>query len=56
MARAAQVAFPDALLDVFPPSLLALLVLAGTGIAAVGALLPARAAARTTIAKVLHNE
>lgn len=56
MARAAQVAFPDFMLDVFPASMLALLVLAGVGIAALGAFLPARSAARATIAEVLHNE
>ena len=56
MADAAQVAFPDFMLDVFPAQMLALLVLAGVGIAALGAFLPARAAARTTIAEVLHNE
>ena len=56
MAHAAQVAFPDRALDVYHPPVLALLVLAGVAIAALGAFLPARAAARLTIAKVLHNE
>jgi putative ABC transport system permease protein len=56
MAHAAQVAFPDSMLDVFPAQMLALLALAGAGIAALGAFLPARSAARTTIAEVLHNE
>lgn len=56
MANGAQVALPDFMLDVYPAPLLALLVLAGITIAALGALLPARSAARTTIAKVLHNE
>jgi putative ABC transport system permease protein len=32
------------------------LALAGIAIAVLGALIPARAAARTTIASVLHNE
>jgi putative ABC transport system permease protein len=56
MANAAQVAFPSLMMHVFPAPMLALLVLAGVGIAALGALLPARSAARTTIAQVLHNE
>jgi putative ABC transport system permease protein len=56
MARAAQVAFPDFMLDVFPAPMLALLVLAGVAIAALGAFLPARSAARATIAEALHNE
>jgi putative ABC transport system permease protein len=56
MAGAAQVAFPDFMLDVFPVPMLALLVLAGVGIAALGAFFPARSAARATIADVLHNE
>jgi putative ABC transport system permease protein len=56
MANGAQVEFPAFMLDVYPTWLLAVLVLAGITIAALGALVPARAAARTTIAKVLHNE
>jgi putative ABC transport system permease protein len=56
MARAAQVTFPDFMLDVFPAPMLALLVLAGIGIAALGAFLPARSAARATIAEALRNE
>ena len=56
MARAAQVAFPDRMLHVYHPPLVALLALAGVGIAALGAVLPARSAARSTIAEVLHNE
>jgi len=56
MANGAQVDVPAFMLDVYPPGLLALLVLAGILIAAVGALLPARSAARATIAEVLHNE
>lgn len=56
MAHAAQVAFPDRALDVYPAPMLALLARAGIAIAALGAFLPARAAARLTIAKVLHNE
>ena len=56
MANGAQVDVPDFMLDVYPPQLLVLLVLAGVVIAALGALLPARSAARATIAEVLHNE
>ncbi|MFI6827137.1 FtsX-like permease family protein [Kribbella sp. NPDC050241] len=56
MANGAQVEVPDFMLDVYPPQLLALLVLAGIVIAGLGALLPARSAARATIAEVLHNE
>ncbi|TCC52570.1 FtsX-like permease family protein [Kribbella capetownensis] len=56
MANGAQVDVPDFMLDVYPPQLLAVLVLAGIVIAGLGALLPARSAARTTIAEVLHNE
>lgn len=56
MANGAQVELPDFMLDVYPATLLALLVLAGMLIAAAGAYFPARAAARTTIAQVLHNE
>ena len=56
MANAGQVTFPARMLDVFPAPLLALLALAGIAIAALGALIPARSAARATIAEVLHNE
>ncbi|MFB6720605.1 FtsX-like permease family protein [Kribbella sp. NPDC056345] len=56
MANGAQIDLPDFMLDVFPAGLLALLMLAGVVIAAAGAYLPARSAARTTIAQVLHNE
>ncbi|MFF0338739.1 FtsX-like permease family protein [Kribbella sp. NPDC004875] len=56
MANGAQIELPSFMLHVFPVSLLALLVLAGMLIAAAGAYFPARAAARTTIAEVLHNE
>ena len=56
MARSAQVHFPAAVLHVYHGPLVALLALAGIAIAALGALLPARSAARTTIASVLHNE
>lgn len=56
MANGAQIDLPDFMLDVYPAGLLALLVLAGILIAAAGAYVPARSAARTTIAEVLHNE
>jgi putative ABC transport system permease protein len=56
MAHAAQIAFPDHMLNVYHAPMLALLALAGIGIAGLGALIPARSAARATIAEVLHNE
>ncbi|MFF0266472.1 FtsX-like permease family protein [Kribbella sp. NPDC004536] len=56
MANGAQVELPAFMLRVYPAGLLALLVLAGIAIAAAGAYFPARTAARTTIAQVLHNE
>ena len=56
MANGAQVDVPAFMLDVYPLSLLAFLVLAGILIAAAGAYLPARSTAHTTIAEVLHNE
>jgi putative ABC transport system permease protein len=51
-----SVLFPEAMKAVWHPAGLALLVLAGVLIATLGALLPARSAARLTIAEVLHNE
>ncbi len=56
MARAAQVTIPDFMLHVYHVDILALLALAGIAIAALGAYLPARSAAKVTIAQVLHNE
>ena len=56
MMHSAQVAMPDFILHIFSARLLILLVLAGVAIAALGAYLPARAASRVTIARVLHNE
>jgi putative ABC transport system permease protein len=56
MANGAQIELPDFMLKVYPAGLLALLILAGIAIAAAGAYFPARTAARTTIAEVLHNE
>ncbi|GAA2713305.1 ABC transporter permease [Actinoplanes palleronii] len=55
-ARAAAIRLPGEVLRVWRPGLLALLVLSGVLIAVLGALLPARAAARVSIAQVLHNE
>ncbi|MEU4932876.1 ABC transporter permease [Streptomyces yokosukanensis] len=54
--HAAQLTFPAWMLDVWRPGVMTLLVLAGVAIAALGAVLPARAAARQTIARVLHTE
>ncbi|MEV6893078.1 FtsX-like permease family protein [Kribbella sp. NPDC051137] len=56
MAKGAQIELPAFMLHVYPVGLLVLLVLAGVVIAAAGAYFPARTAARTTIAQVLHNE
>jgi putative ABC transport system permease protein len=56
MAGAAGVVLPGAMLDVWHVPGLVLPVLAGVAIAALGAFVPARAAGRTTIARVLHNE
>ncbi|MFK3729453.1 ABC transporter permease [Streptomyces sp. NPDC088090] len=50
------IAFPESMKDVYHLPQLAALALAGVAIAVLGALLPARSAARLTIAKVLHNE
>ncbi|MFG2849080.1 FtsX-like permease family protein [Streptomyces mirabilis] len=52
----AHLAFPDRMLDVWHPGSMALQALAGVAIAALGAVIPARAAARQTIARVLHTE
>ncbi len=48
--------FPEAMIDVWSAPLLAGLALAGVVIAVLGALVPARSAARFPIAEVLHNE
>jgi putative ABC transport system permease protein len=56
MAQAAQVDFPDFVINVYGAPLLALLLVAGIAIAALGAFIPARSASRATIAHVLHNE
>ena len=56
MAEAARIVIPDRMLDVWSVQILVPLLLAGAVIAAVGALLPSRAAARLTIAEALHTE
>ncbi len=56
VSTAAHVRLPDSVMAVWSPLVLTLLVLTGVVIAVVGALLPARSAARLTIAQVLHNE
>ncbi|MEU6217599.1 FtsX-like permease family protein [Streptomyces sp. NPDC047022] len=56
MARAAQIDLPGSMLDVWHAPLLILLAFAGLVIAVLGALIPARSAARLPIAEVLHNE
>lgn len=50
------ISFPESMKQVWHIPQLAALVLAGVTIAILGALIPARSAARLTIAKVLHNE
>ncbi|MFD7659191.1 FtsX-like permease family protein [Actinosynnema sp. NPDC059797] len=56
MMRAAQADVLDVVVDVYRAPVLALTALVGVAIAVLGAFVPARAAARTTIAEVLHNE
>ncbi|GIE35799.1 hypothetical protein Ait01nite_088440 [Actinoplanes italicus] len=55
-AEAAKVTFPDYVMEIWDPVTLLLMVVSGVLIAIVGALLPARSAARLSIARVLHNE
>ncbi|MEV0900273.1 ABC transporter permease [Actinoplanes sp. NPDC049802] len=55
-AEAAKVTLPGSVMRVWDPATLTLLVLSGVLIAVLGALLPARSAARLPIARVLHNE
>lgn len=55
-ADAAKVRLPEYVLAVWSPGTVVLMLLSGVLIAVLGALLPARAAARLTIARVLHNE
>ncbi|GAA1266601.1 MULTISPECIES: ABC transporter permease [Streptomyces] len=54
--HSAHLAFPARMLDVWHPGSMTLLALAGVAIAALGAVIPARTAARQTIARVLHTE
>jgi putative ABC transport system permease protein len=56
MANAAEVSFPTSMLRVYPIWSVLLMAAAGVVIAGLGALLPARSAARSTIAEVLHPE
>ncbi|MFC4534952.1 hypothetical protein [Sphaerisporangium dianthi] len=56
IAHAAQIVIPDHMLDLYPVPIVVLLVLAGAVIAAVGAFLPSRSAARLTIADALRTE
>lgn len=56
MAHAGQADAVDILLNVYHAPLLALLALTGVVIAVLGAVVPARGAARLSIATVLHNE
>jgi len=55
-AESARVAIPQSVMDIWYAPTLALLALAGVAIALLGALVPARGAARLPIAEVLHNE
>ncbi|WP_236654284.1 ABC transporter permease [Streptacidiphilus anmyonensis] len=54
--RGGGIDFPPSMRDVWHPAGLVLLVLSGVALAALGAFVPSRAAARLTIARVLHNE
>ncbi|RAG82507.1 ABC transporter permease [Streptacidiphilus pinicola] len=54
--RAGGIAFPAPMVEVWHPGAIALLLLSGVVLATLGALIPSRAAARLTIAQVLHNE
>ncbi|MEU6666900.1 FtsX-like permease family protein [Streptomyces sp. NPDC046727] len=56
MAAGVDITLPSYMTDVWHAPLLALLALAGVLIAVMGALVPARRAARLTVAEVLHNE
>jgi len=55
-AESARVAIPQSVMDIWYAPTLAVLALAGVAIALLGALVPARGAARLPIAEVLHNE
>ncbi|MEU8973318.1 ABC transporter permease [Streptomyces monashensis] len=54
--QAAQLTFPARMVDVWHPGAMTLMVPAGVAIAALGAVIPVRAAARQTIARVLRTE
>ncbi|WP_327355190.1 ABC transporter permease [Streptomyces sp. NBC_01304] len=56
MIDAAELTLPEGLMDVWHAPQLVAMALAGVALAVLGALIPARSAARLTIAKVLHNE
>lgn len=56
MMRAGQADVLDVVVDVFQAPMFGPLVLAGVAIAVLGAFIPARSAARTTIAEALRNE
>ncbi|WP_431963027.1 FtsX-like permease family protein [Actinacidiphila sp. bgisy160] len=56
MADAVDLTLPPYMTDVWHPPALSALALTGIAIAVLGAYLPARRAARLTIAQVLHNE
>jgi putative ABC transport system permease protein len=55
-ADGAGVRLPQYVMEVWQVPTLAVMALAGVVIALLGALVPARGAARLTIAEVLHNE
>ncbi|GAA2879731.1 hypothetical protein Acy02nite_26300 [Actinoplanes cyaneus] len=56
VSDAAHTRLPESVIAVWTPAVVVLLILSGVAIAVLGALLPARSAARLTIAQVLHNE
>jgi putative ABC transport system permease protein len=56
MLRAGQADVLDVVVDVYTGPMFAPLALAGVAIAVLGAFIPARSAARTTIAQALRNE
>jgi putative ABC transport system permease protein len=56
MADAVSISLPSYMTDVWQAPALAGMALAGVAIAVLGAYVPARAAARLTIAEVLHSE
>ncbi|MEU2715575.1 hypothetical protein [Streptomyces sp. NPDC007205] len=56
MAAGIDITLPSYMTDVWQVSELAGLALTGLVIAVVGALVPARRAARLTVSEVLHNE